>query len=296
MSEPIPVIVNAASGAGHSDADLERLRGLFREAGLEARILVAGNGVEIHALAREAMQGRHGVVVAEGGDGTSSAVADAVRGTDTALGVIALGTANHFPRDLGIPVDAAEAVRVIAAGHRTAIDVGEVNGISFVNNSSLGLYPGIVRERVQLQRRLRRGKRSAMIWAILAVLRRAPLLHLHVRLGDREGELRSPFVFIGNNEYTMEGFDIGSRERLDGGILSVYTTARSTARGLFALAMRALFGRLRQAKDFTALQARAMRIESTHEHLLVATDGEVRRMKTPLDYVIVPRSLQVLVP
>src|SRR5207249_1483105 len=128
-----------ASGAGHSHADFEKLRALFRDAGLEARILVAGNGGEIHALAEEAMRDRPAVIVAAGGDGTLSAVADAVRGTDTALGLIPLGTANHFPRDLGIPVDTAEAVRIIADGHRATIDVGEVNGVSFVNNSSLGL-------------------------------------------------------------------------------------------------------------------------------------------------------------
>ena len=58
-----------------------------------------------------------------------------------------------------------EAVRNVAEGKRIQVDVGEVNDRIFLNNSSLGLYPDIVRDREKQQRRLGRGKWPAAAWA-----------------------------------------------------------------------------------------------------------------------------------
>ena len=292
---PIPVILNCSSGLGHPACVAQSIRERFREHGVEAEVLAAGKGGEVPALAKRAARGG-GLVVAAGGDGTVSTVADAVRRAGGSLGVIPLGTLNHFARDMGIPLDAAEAIRTIATGHGIAVDVGEVNGAGFINNSSLGLYPNIVRGRERHQRRMRRPKRTAMLWAILAAMRRAPLLRLKLQLDDDEQSCTSPFVFIGNNDYTMEGFHIGKRAQLDGGVLSIYTTTRRTAGGLFGLALRALFGALRQAEDFSELHARTLRVESPRRRLFVATDGEVAIMQTPLEYSILPRALTVIAP
>jgi diacylglycerol kinase family enzyme len=292
----VPVIVNTTSGTGHSDAALESLAAQLREADIEPRILAAADGPAITALARQAMTRRPPIVVAAGGDGTLSAVAAVLRGTQTAMGVLPLGTRNHFAKDLRIPIDRLAAIRVIASGAPQAIDVGEVNGFSFLNNSSLGLYADAVRDVRLRARKLRRSRRATLIWAFLAAMRRAPLLHARLRLDGAERDCRSPFVFIGNNEYAMEGFNIGTRASLDGGCLSVYTTSRHTFGGLFRLALRAIFGRLHQAEDFSMTCVREVRVESRHAHLLVATDGEIRRMATPLEYRVVPKSLRVMAP
>jgi diacylglycerol kinase family enzyme len=292
----MPVIVNRAAGLGHSKPELERLQRLFQEAGIDADLSSVGSGGEIAELARRALKHRPPVLVAAGGDGTLNTVAAVVRETDTALGIVPLGTLNHFARDLGVPLERADAVRAIAAGRRVAVDIGEVNGTCFLNNSSLGLYPDIVRERARQQRRLGRGRRSAMLWATLAALDRSPLLDLRLQLEHREQLCRAPFVFVGNNQYQMEGFDIGTRARLDAGYLSIYTTQCSSRGGLLTLALHALFGRLRQAEDFTALSATALRVESRRKRLLVATDGEISLMHTPLEFRIRPRALHVIVP
>jgi diacylglycerol kinase family enzyme len=292
------VIVNTSSGlGGHSQSIGEALRERFRAHGIDADILMTRRDDDIRELARRACE-RHpgGVLVAAGGDGTVSSVADVAHRSGCVLGVIPLGTLNHFARDMGIPLDVDEAIRAIAAGRRVEVDVGQVNGASFINNSSLGLYPKIVRGREWQQRRLRRPKRTAMLWAILATLRRAPLLKLQLEVGGGEQVCASPFVFIGNNDYTMEGFHIGKRARLDGGKLSIYTTTRRTAGGLFMLALRALFGRLRQAEDFSETHASSLRVETPRRQMFVATDGEVRLMQTPLEYAILPRALTVMAP
>jgi diacylglycerol kinase family enzyme len=292
----LPVVISASAGRGWSDEDLQGLGKLFSDAGAEARILPARSGADIVKLARMALKDEPPVIVAGGGDGTISTVASLVQSTGTALGILPLGTLNHFARDLGIPIDLEEAVRIAAAGRQVLVDVGQVNDRVFINNSSLGVYPDIVRDRKRQQRRLGRGKRWAMVWATLTALRRAPFLHVRLR---RDGEVRNyrvPFVFIGNNVYVMEGFDIGKRESLKEGQLSIYLTQRRGRIGLFALGMRALFGRLDQARDFEATSAHTLDIESHHHHLLVANDGEVTLMQAPLRYEIRPGALRVIVP
>jgi diacylglycerol kinase family enzyme len=208
-----------------------------------------------------------------------------------------LGTLNHFARDLGVADDLDDAIAAIAANRTKQVDLGEVNGTHFINNASLGLYPDIVRDRTRQQRRLGRGKYRAMVWATLAALRRSSFLHLTVELdGKASGAGRAPFVFIGNNDYVMEGFHIGERASLGEGRLSVYTTRRRSRWGLVTLAMRALFGRLRQADDFLAESVARLRVESRHRYLHVATDGEVMRMRTPLEFRSLPGALRVVAP
>ena len=115
-------------------------------------------------------------------------------------------------------------------------------------------------------------------------------------MDGREQHFRSPFVFIGNNDYVMEGFEIGRRASVRDGCLSIYTTQRWGRWALLRLALRALFKRLRQADDFSMLRAEHLRIDSRRRRLLVATDGEVTALDTPLEFRVLPGALQVIVP
>lgn len=283
----LSVVANPQAGSACPDA--QTLVGLFREAGAEARV---------HASLdmKEVLRERPRVVVAAGGDGTVNAVASALAGTDIALGVLPAGTLNHFARDIGMPADLAAAARAIVAGKRRAVDVGEVNGRVFVNNSSVGLYPAMVHRRDKLQRRLGRGKWHAMLWAMHTVLRSHPFLDLQIEVDGVQHRRRTPLVFVGNNEYSMEGFYVGLRERLDCGVLSLYITHHGSRLGLVLLALRALLGRLQQAKEFEAARVTRLRIESRHTRLLVATDGEVAAIDLPLEYRVRPGALRVIVP
>jgi diacylglycerol kinase family enzyme len=290
------VIINASAGGGYTAEWASNLSDKFQSHGMSARVTLAQSGDEILEAARSAAREGLEVIVAGGGDGTLNAVASALVGTDIAFGVIPLGTMNHFAKDLHIPLDLDEAVRNIAALHSVKVDAAEVNGRIFLNNSSLGLYPDIVRHRDQQQRRLGRGKWPAFFWATVTALRRYPFLNVTLSLNNQEHKRRTPFIFVGNNEYLMEGFNIGERERLDSGQLCLYVTHRFRRLDLLLLAIRALFGRLRQAKDFDAVTAREVLIETRHKRIRVAMDGEVTVMDTPLRYRIYPGALNVIVP
>jgi YegS/Rv2252/BmrU family lipid kinase len=262
----IEVIINASSGAGKKEGVQAQLAEAFQRAGVEARVSLAHSGSEVVQLARRAAESDADVVVAGGGDGTINSVASAVIDADKVLGVLPFGTMNHFAKDLNIPLDFAGAVRTILAGHETRVDVGDVNGRLFLNNSSLGLYPRIVHER-QRQQRLGWGKWPAYVWAAFAVLRRYPFLNVRVGVDGQELRSRAPFVFIGNNQYEMETLNVGHRACLDKGELSLYMTNRTGRLGLIRLALRALVGGLRQEKDFVALCTKEIWIETKHTRL-----------------------------
>ena len=208
----IPVVVNASAGSGCGDEQIGKLRDAFGAAGLQVRVLAARHGGELQSLAREAAQDRPPLIVVAGGDGTINSVASVLVGTPITLGVVPLGTFNHFAKDLRLALDLEGAVRTIAGGHVVRVDVGEVNDHIFLNNSSVGLYSSFVRLRKRQEKRLGRGKWHAMWWAMLTLLRRNPFLDVRLRVGEVERHRRTPFVFVGNNEYQMEGFDPGQRD------------------------------------------------------------------------------------
>ena len=297
MESPrIAVIVNSSSGPGCAPGYERELEALFAGNGAPADVRLVRNGEDIVRAAKDAVAAGARCVVAAGGDGTVSAVAAQLAGTEVALGVLPLGTLNHFAKDNAIPLDAGEAIAVIASGRTVAVDMGEVNGRMFINNSSLGLYPDIVLDRERQRRRLGRGKWMALIAASLHAARRYPVLSLAMDVDGKPLHRRSAFVFIGNNEYTMAGFEIGARARLDGGMLSLYVTQRTGRFGLLRLALRALFRRLEQARDFDNLPATRVTVHTRKRFLRVAADGEVVVMVPPLEYRIHPRVLRVIVP
>ena len=135
-----------------------------------------------------------------------------------------------------------------------------------------------------------------MLWAMHTVLGNHRFLDCTLELDGKPYRRRTPFVFIGNNVYQMEGFTIGLRERVDAGVLSVYVTHRQGRLRLLLLALRALFGQLHQARDFEAATVAMLRIESRHKRLLVAADGEVTALDMPLEYHIRPGALRVIAP
>jgi len=289
------VIVNAGSGSVLAGETERSLRQRFIAYGVRANVHLAGTGGEIVECASEAAESGAEIIVAGGGDGTISAVAEYAAKAGKVLGVLPLGTLNNFSKDLGIPQSLDGAVRTISAGRVREIDLAVVNSRIFLNNSSIGLYPQMVRQRVKEQR-LGRGKWNAAFWAWLRIFRISPFLKVCIRVGDREFERKLPFVFVGNNEYEMDLYNIGRRKRLDGGQLSVYFIHSGGRWGVTLLMLHTIFGRLRQWRDFEEVNTEELVINTRKRKLLVAFDGEVAVMETPLKYKILPKALKVIVP
>jgi diacylglycerol kinase family enzyme len=296
MHKLLPVLLNRTSGGSDAREIPDRIRKAFNSAGAEADVRIAADGEQFVALAKAAAAGDSAAIVAAGGDGSIGSIASVLAGTDKPLGVLPLGTLNHFSKDLGIPPDLDEAARTVVRGRVARIDVGEVNGRIFVNNSGIGLYPRIVHRREQQREKLGWGKWPAFVWATLHALHRHRSLDVVLASDGREIRRETPFVFIGNNFYEMEGFDVGTRERLDRGELSAYLAPGARPADFVILALRALLGRLRGSPGFEVLRTTELRIETRGDRVRVANDGEIAMLSTPLRYRILPGALRVIVP
>ncbi len=296
MSAPVHVIINAGSGSVLGDETAQSLRERFIAFGIKAEVHLARSGKEIVQLAREAAAGEADLIVAGGGDGTISTVAIEASAAGKTLGILPLGTLNNFSKDLGIPQNLNAAVRVIAEGEVHQIDLAEVNGRIFINNSSIGLYPKMVVRREQQQVKLGRGKWAAAFWASLRLFRISPFLKVDIELDGKVFERKTPFVFVGNNEYEMDMYNIGRRPSLEGGKLSLYFLHRQGRAGLLMLLWKTLTGGLKQWKDFEAVETEHVTIRARRKRIRVAFDGETDIMQPPLEYRIRPKALKVIVP
>ena len=208
-----------------------------------------------------------------------------------------MGTLNHLARDLGIPFDLDEAATVLAAGPRRTIDLAEVNGRTFVNNSAIGLYPLMVVDRDSQQHRLGRSKRLAMLVASLRTLANFHDQRLTLRVnGEKEGRLDTPLLFVGNNDYRLAFPAAGRREALDDGRLCVMVTRKKGVPGLIAATARALLGILRDDDMIRLEDVQRLDVHARASHLTVSLDGETVRLDAPLSYSIRPGALSVVAP
>ena len=280
--------VHLQAAIGH----IARISGAF---GVEAQVVVTKRGDDVPALAARALREGHLPVVAGGGDGTVNAIAGQLAGTETPLGILPMGTLNHFAKDVGIPLTLEQAVQNVLTGHIRKVDVGEVNGRVFVNNSGIGFYPHFVRHREDQERR-GHVKRFAALLALRAILRRYFRLRIKLHM-DRAAALErlTPFLFVGNNPYQTSGLAIGRRLRLDSGRLWVCTAPTAGREKIWRPALRTLVGRPTD-QDLNAFEAEEIWVEPGTARINVSTDGEVSVMDAPLHYRIRPRALRVIVP
>ena len=233
------------------------------------------------------------ILVVGGGDGTLGSAASAVAGTDVVLGVLPLGTLNHFARDLGLSNDLGAALDIIAAGHVEQIDVASVNGRVFLNNSSIGIYPFLVNERTAEQKRLGVGKLAALGPALVRTLKASSWKRIRISIGNGRSQ-KALCVFVGNNFYDLRA--LGHRRSLTSGELCVYIVKPQPRLGLALLPFKAALGLIDPVRDVELLRVQSLEVNARRRHLRIAMDGETIEAVPPLLYRIRPRSLRVLAP
>jgi diacylglycerol kinase family enzyme len=192
-------------------------------------------------------------------------------------------------------LDLEAAADVVLSGQTITVDVAEVNGKIFLNNSIIGLYP-IYRFLKTKYRRL------ALLMATAAVFRRFPLLKVTLHVEGQTIQRKTPYILVGNNQHAMEGYNLGFRESLTDGKLWIYVMKDRGRWGLFRLLIKLIAGRFHAPDDFDIFTSEQVWIEANHggrkrgKKIGVALDGEVTVMEPPLHFRILPRALKVRVP
>jgi diacylglycerol kinase family enzyme len=205
-----------------------------------------------------------------GGDGSVRTVASVLADTGVPFGVLPLGTLNHFAKDLSVPLKVEQAAAAIAAGHTRKVDIAEVNGKTFINNSSIGIYPYMVIDRERRRATHKLAKWMAMIPAFFRMLHHFPRRRLRISAKDFARPYHTPCLFVGNNEYGMELFTFGRRHRLDSGELWFYVVKPRSPFEFFLMVCRMCFGRIDQERDLDRFHLSEAEVSAKASRLFVA--------------------------
>lgn len=298
------VLVNDGAGSvadDDRDGEVAAIEAAFAGTGVEVDVRMEAPGDLPAVLARIwAAPDRPDAIVVAGGDGTVNAAAGAAAGTDLLLGVLPMGTFNHFAKDLGLPTDLPGAAAALAQGDERQVDVGEVNGRVFVNNSALGVYPEMVAVRDRLREERGWGKVRAAPVAAWRVARSFPVHRLVLSSTDDASPLdrrplRTPFVFVGNGPYTDREGGLTARSSMEDGRLEVLVARVRSRRGLVWAVLRALVSHPDAVRDLDRHDLTDLRVDARTSRLRVALDGEICWLDTPLRYRSRPGALRVLV-
>ena len=292
MKRAVTMVNADAGGSGDVSA---RIAQALAGAGLDSEIVLA-EGEDCANRAADHVKRGAELIIAAGGDGTVGAIAGVLAGSEAAMGILPLGTLNHFARDLGIPPDLEDAARVVATGRERCVDIAEVNGRAFVNNASVGLYPLMVVDRDSQRERLGRSKRLAMLVASLRTMARFHARRLTLSIDGGEARVDTPLLFVGNNDYRLAIPGAGRREALDGGELCVMVMRSKSLPGFLAATGRALLGVGRKDDMVRLDDVRTLSVDSRRSRLTLAMDGETVALAPPLTFRIRPGALRVIAP
>ena len=283
----LKAVLNAACG------NAEAAREALAEAGLELEAVQPGE--MMNRLKQIVEQGTKRILVA-GGDGTIAAAASLVAKTDIELAVLPGGTLNHFAKDHGIPTDLGKAAIVAGNGPVVGADLGYVNDCVFLNTTSLGAYVTFVRERETLEKHFGYSIASAIAFAKMLAEIRTFSVTLEAEGGKKT--YRASLIFIGVGERELKVPILGNRVKNGQRKLHVMIVQGRKPARLFALALAGITKGRQQAEklpDFDAFLVDSCRIDLTRPTATIGLDGELKRLRSPLNYRIERDALRLVV-
>lgn len=308
---PLVIVMNSRSGAGDAAEARETVSSILAAAGQAHEFVLVERPEDLPERAQRAVRSardRDGAVVVVGGDGTINAVAHAALEFDLPFGIIPQGTFNLSSRAHGIPLELEAATRALLDGHLKPIQVGAVNDRIFLVNASIGLYVQLLEAREEAQTQHGR-RRTVALWAGLrGLMQEHRPLSLEIEY-DHERELvRTPTLFIGNNQMQLERVGLPEAEDVQRRQLAAVIVRDHTRRALLWLAVRGALGQLGEARNVRNFSFRRMTVNpwlhrgrgrwsrSGPRDIKIALDGEVLRMRPPLEFFVAAHSLRLLVP
>ena len=299
---PLIFIINAASGSSDGDAKRVVIEDALRAAGRQGDVRF----VRPDALAQEARAAAatalatRSAVVAVGGDGTINAVAQAAHAAGCAMGVVPLGTFNYVARTHGISTEPAEAAQMLIHAVPVPVQVGTVNDRVVLVNASLGLYPALLEDRETYKARFGRSRWVAMGAACMTLLRGHRQLRLLIDEGGEVREVRTPTLFVGNNRLQLEqvGLDLSAHPArvLDDGRIAAVMLKPTGTLAMAWLMLRGAMGSLGEADSVESFAFQRMVVQPRLRKIKVAFDGEIARMRTPIEFRVAAQPLFLLKP
>jgi len=299
-------VINASSGAQDIDAKCAVITSALSARGRQGDLLVCRPG-ELQQVATDAAAlaaVRKTAVIAVGGDGSLSTVAQAAHTAGCAMGVIPYGTFNYFARTHGIPTDPAAAARMLLDAHPSPVQVAAINNRLFLVNASLGLYPELLQDREAYKARFGRSRWVALVAGVATLLRAQRRLRLHIETGTMAREVQTLTLFVGNNRLQLEQLGAQPADTVSGapghGSMAALILRPIGTWAMLRLMLRGAMGALGEAAGVESFEFHHMvikpRLAPGRRQVMVAFDGEVERMRSPIHIRMLDKPLYLLQP
>jgi diacylglycerol kinase family enzyme len=297
-------VINAAAGSSEAGAKREVIEAALRAGGRCGDLLFC-SPAELTGVAQQAATqaiANRTAVVAVGGDGTLNTVAQAAHAVGCVMGVIPCGTFNYFARTHGIPIEPAAAARLVLDGRQMPVQVATINDRVFLVNASLGVYPELLRDREAYKARFGRSRWVAFVAACATLLRAQRRLRLHIEMGSSVRDVQTLTLFIGNNRLQLQQFGAEPEDTLAGtpgnGSMAALMLRPIGTLSMIGLMLHGAMGRLGEAAGVEGFEFQHMVVKPTlapgRKEVVVAFDGEVARMRAPIDIRVLDKPLYLL--
>ena len=303
---PLQFVINAAAGSSDAESKREVIEAALRAGGRRGDLLFS-RPAELPRVAQMAATqaiATRTAVVAVGGDGTLNTVAQAAHAAGCAMGVVPQGTFNYFARTHGIPTEPSAAARLLLDARPLPVQVAAINDRVFLVNASLGIYPELLQDREAYKARFGRSRWVAFVAACATLLRAQRRLRLHIEMGDTVRDVQTLTLFIGNNRLQLQQFGAEPEDTLagtpgDGSMAALMLRPIGTL-SMIGLMLHGAMGRLGEAAGVESFEFHRMLVRPTlapsHKKVMVAFDGEVTRMRSPIDIRVLDKPLYLLQP
>jgi diacylglycerol kinase family enzyme len=303
-AEPLLFVINAAAGGLELDAKRAVIEGALAARGRKGEMLIC-RPAELPRVATEAATAavaRGTAVIAVGGDGSLNTVAQAAHAVGCAVGVIPYGTFNYFARTHGIPTEPAAAMQQLLDARPMPVQVAAINDRVFLVNASLGVYPELLRDREAYKARFGRSRWVAFLAACSTMLGAQRRLRLHIEMGALVRDVQTLTLFVGNNQLQLEQFGAEPDDTLAGspgsGTLAALMLRPIGTLSMLGLMLHGAMGRLGEAAGVEGFEFHHMVVKPTlapgRREVVVAFDGEVARMHSPIDIRVLDKPLYLL--
>lgn len=295
------IVMNQGSGKSEKDEVRLVIEQELQQAGRRHRFVPVEPGQIVQACQEAARQAKDvgGIIVGAGGDGTINCAAQAAFANDCPLGIIAQGTFNLFARDLGLPLDPAEATRMLLRARPEPVQVGLANERIFLVNASVGLYPKLLADREEVKSRLGRRRWIAMLAALKSLMEWRLQLVLDAEMDGELARLRTASLFLGNNKVQLSRLGIQDYvvQQVGEGRIACLLVPPMRWWSKLRMIAAAAFGTMGDERQVQSFPMRSLTVSARNaRRLKVATDGEVQWMQLPLRFTVAPRPLQVMLP
>lgn len=297
-------VINTASGSFDVEGKRTLIERTLAARGRRGELRICGPD-ELPRVAAQAAadaQARRSAVIAVGGDGSLNAVAQAAHAVGCPIGILPYGTFNYFARTHGIPTDVAAALDLVLDGQPGPVQVAAINDRLFLVNASLGVYPELLQNREAWKRRFGRSRWVAFLAGCATLLRAQRRLRLHIEMGDAVRDVHTLTLFLGNNRLQLQQLGVEPPDTLAGtpghGSMAALMLKPIGTWAMLRLLLHGALGRLGEAGDIESFEFHHLvvrpRLTPDGREITVAYDGEVARLRTPIDVLVLERPLYLL--